>query len=295
MKAMILAAGLGTRLRPMTDELPKPLVWVGDRPVVAHIAERLAASGITEVAINTHHLADAFTPEILASLPVRLTVLHEREILGTAGGVANAGALLGEGDALTWNGDILADVDLAALVAAHRAAHAIATLAVAPRPVGEGNVGLDADGLVVRLRGERFGREVAGAYALGIQVIGRALRRALPAVGCMAEGGYLPALRAGELIASIVVAGPWDDIGTIDAYLAANARWLEQSGRAAYVGDGARVAPGIDVTGSVIGRGAEVSGAGPVRRSVIWPGARAEAPLDRAVVTTAGTIVHAPQ
>ncbi len=94
---MILAAGLGTRLRPLTDLLPKPLVPVGDRPAVAHVAERLAAAGIREVVLNTHHLAGAFTAEILAGLPIALRVVHEREILGTAGGVANASALLGDG------------------------------------------------------------------------------------------------------------------------------------------------------------------------------------------------------
>ncbi len=74
LRAMILAAGLGTRLRPLTDELPKPLVPVGDRPALAHVAARLAAAGIREAVINVHHLAAAFTPAILAAMPLVLRV-----------------------------------------------------------------------------------------------------------------------------------------------------------------------------------------------------------------------------
>src|SRR5262245_58074994 len=95
-RAMILAAGLGPRLRPLTLELPKPLVWLGDQPIVAPIARRLAAAGIERAALNTHHLAEAFKPSILERLPLAITVLHEPEILGTAGGVANAAGALGD-------------------------------------------------------------------------------------------------------------------------------------------------------------------------------------------------------
>src|SRR6185437_12238506 len=104
-----------------------PLVPVGDRPVIAHVAARLAASGVREAVINVHHLAEAFTADRLASLPLALEVVHEPEILGTAGGVANAAALLGGGDVVVWNADILADVDVGALVAARRDAGAVAT------------------------------------------------------------------------------------------------------------------------------------------------------------------------
>jgi mannose-1-phosphate guanylyltransferase len=290
---MILAAGLGTRLRPLTDELPKPLVPVGDRAVLAHVAARLAAAGIGEAVLNTHHLAAAFTPARLAGLPLALRVIHEIEVLGTAGALANAAALLGEGDVVVWNGDILADVDVTALVAAHRAASAAATLAVSPRAPGEGTVGIGAGGRVVRLRGERFGDELASGDFLGIHVIAPGLRAALPRPGCFIDDGYRPALRRGLLVTTFPVPGAWDDVGTIASYLAANARWLAREGRGAYVHESARVAPGVEVIGSVIGAGAEVTGAGAVRGSVIWPGARATAPLDGVVITTRGAVATA--
>jgi mannose-1-phosphate guanylyltransferase len=291
MRAMILAAGLGTRLRPLSDELPKPLLPVGDRPAVAHIAAALAAAGIEEAVLNTHHLAEAFAG--LAGLPLSLRIIHETEILGTAGGVAHAAPLLGDGDVVIWNGDILADVDVKALIAAHRAEGAASTLAVAPRAAGEGTVGIGDDGRVVRLRGQRFGEEVTSGDFLGVRVLGPALRARLPAPGCFIDDGYLPALREGRRLATFAVPGPWDDIGTVGAYLAANARWLLRTGLGSHVGAGARVDPGVDLTGTVVGAGAVVRGAGALTRSVIWPGARAEAPLDGAVVTTRGTIARA--
>jgi mannose-1-phosphate guanylyltransferase len=288
LRAMILAAGLGTRLRPLTDELPKPLVPVGDRPAVAHVAARLAAAGVREAAINVHHLAEAFTDDRIASLPLALHVIHEPEILGTAGGVANAAALLGDGDVVVWNADILADVDVGALVAARQEAGAAATLAVSMRGrPGEGTVGIGEGGRVVRLRGERFGEEVASGDFLGVQVIAPSLRALLPKPGCLVDDGYRPALRRGLAVTTFPVAGAWDDIGTVASYLAANARWLAREGLEAWVHPTARVAPGVTVAGSVIGAGAEVSGAGAVRGSVVWPGARADAPLDGEVVTPA--------
>jgi mannose-1-phosphate guanylyltransferase len=272
-RAMILAAGLGTRLRPLTDELPKPLVPVGDRPAIAHVAARLAAAGIREAVLNTHHLAAAFTPDRLAALPLALRVIHEPEILGTAGGLANAAALLGDGDVVVWNGDILADVDVRALLQAHRSQGAAATLAVVPREDGAGTVGLDARGCVVRLRGERSGDEVSSADFLGIHVIGPELRATFPRKGCFVDDGYRPARRRGALVATFPVSGAWDDIGTVASYLAANMRWLAQSGRDAYVHETARVATGVACGVSVIGAGATVTGTGAVRGSVIWPGA----------------------
>lgn len=291
--AMILAAGFGTRLRPLTEALPKPLVPLGDRPVLAHIAERLHAAGVRATAINTHHEARAFSAEALARLPLRLEVLHEPAILGTAGGLANAAGRFGGAEVLVWNGDIVAEVDAEALIADHRRGTAGATLVIAPRPPGEGTVGLDARGEVVRLRGERFGEEVSSGDFLGVQVVSAALVARLPARGCLVGDGYLPALRAGRRLATLPFEAPWSDIGTLEAYLEANLRWLRARGGEAYVGTRARVGAGVTLEASVVGEGAIVEGEGPVRRAVIWPGARARAPLEDAVVMTSGQVVPA--
>ncbi len=211
---------------------------VGDGPAIAQVAARLATAGIREAVINAHHLADAFTPARLALLPLRVEVIREAEILGTAGAVANAAPLLVDGDVVVWNGDILAEVDVAALFEAHAALGAEATLCVAPRGAGEGTVGIGEDGRVVRLRGERTGSEAAGGDFLGVQVIGARLRRSLPGAGCLVGDAYMPALRRGARIATLAVPGAWDDIGTLEAYLAVNARWLAARGRGCVGGAG---------------------------------------------------------
>src|SRR5258706_15827748 len=102
---MILCAGLGSRLRPLSDWRAKPLVPVGDRPAVAHVLDRVRAAGAPRVVVNAHHRAD----DVRAFLPRDIALSHEADLLGTAGGVAHAASLLGDGDVVVWNGDILAD------------------------------------------------------------------------------------------------------------------------------------------------------------------------------------------
>jgi NDP-sugar pyrophosphorylase family protein len=126
-------------------------------------------------------------------------------------------------------------------------------------------------------------------------VLGAALRRKLPEVGCLVGDGYLPALREGAFIAAAPFDGDWGDIGSVAAYLDENVRWLRsQTGRPAHCGEGARVEASIELSDSVVGAFATVTGRGALRRVVVWPLARAVAPLEDAVVTTGGLVVRAP-
>src|SRR3954463_10751331 len=104
--AIVLSAGLGTRLRPLTDDLPKPLMPVGDRPMLAHILDRLRSANVVDLRINTHHRASEFSSHA-QHLGPGLNVIHEPAILGTAGGVANATDGLADDELIVWNGDIL--------------------------------------------------------------------------------------------------------------------------------------------------------------------------------------------
>jgi mannose-1-phosphate guanylyltransferase len=285
---MVLAAGLGTRLRPLTEHRAKPLVPVGDRPALAHVLDRLRAAGATRIVVNAHHHAAqvrTFVEGLGASASAGVSLSEETELLGTAGGIARAAPLLGEGDVLVWNGDILADVDVASLVAAHQAPSE-ATLLVQPLPAGRGPVGLDLDGRVVRLRQDRFGTEATGGDFLGIHVLGRRLRERLPASGGLVEDVLVPALSRGEEVRAVLFDAPWEDIGTVPTYLAANVAWLRERRLERWVGPGAQVDGGVVLDASVVGAGAVVSGSGFIVRSVVWPGARAVAPLVDAVVTS---------
>jgi len=126
MKAMVLAAGLGTRLKPITFEVPKPMVPVLDRPVMAHIVGLLQDQGFDDLIANLHHYPDT----IRDYFGERLTYRYEEELLGTAGGVRNVADFFGDDPVVVVSGDALTDLDLNALVERHRSAGGIATLTV---------------------------------------------------------------------------------------------------------------------------------------------------------------------
>jgi len=126
MKAMVLAAGLGTRLRPLTYEISKPMVPVLDRPVMAHILDLLHAHGIDQVVANLHY----FPEPIREYFGERISYSYEPELLGTAGGVRNCSEFFGAGPFLVISGDALTDIDIGALARRHEQAGGIATLAV---------------------------------------------------------------------------------------------------------------------------------------------------------------------
>ena len=126
MRAMVLAAGLGTRLRPLTNEITKPMVPVLDRPVMAHILDLLEHHGFEDVIANLHY----FPESIKQYFGERLSYRFEPELLGTAGGVRGCAEFFGDDSFVVISGDALTDIDLSAFAARHREAGGIATLAV---------------------------------------------------------------------------------------------------------------------------------------------------------------------
>jgi len=192
MRALVLSAGLGSRLRPHTDSLPKVLIPVLGAPALERILAYLARSGLRRVAINTHHLA-ARIEEHLAALRPRLPALeiqtfHEPRLLGTGGAVPNLGDFWNEEPLLIWNGDVLADCDLAALASVHGKSGALATLVVHDRPRERSRLLVDGEGRVVGIDSPgRGGRrvlagphDVPGDFAYtGISLLAPALRERL--------------------------------------------------------------------------------------------------------------------
>ncbi len=153
-RAMLLAAGLGTRLRPLTDSVPKCLVPVGGRPLLAHWESALLAAGVARVRINTHHLAEAvncFAREAHNRSAMRWDTVHEPTLLGSAGTIAaNADFADGAETVLVIYADNLSDIDLAAMLTAHRQSGLPVTMALfhAPNPRACGIATLDGGGVV---------------------------------------------------------------------------------------------------------------------------------------------------
>ncbi len=230
--AMVLCAGLGTRLRPLTSRLPKPAVPVCGLPLVRYAFALLAGAGARRVVVNVHHLpermADVATAASRAA-GLDLAISCEPVIAGTGGALREARHALAGADAIVvMNGDILFDVDLAAALAAHRAAGALATMVLMPMPPGASyaSVEIDATGAVRRIAG-RFGPGGEGLtpwHFTGVHVLSPSLLERVPAVPFEVDVNrqVYPALMAEGLVRGHVTGGYWNDLGTPERYLAAN-------------------------------------------------------------------------
>ena len=136
MNAFIFAAGLGTRLKPLTDTMPKALVPVGGKPLLAHVIEKLKAAGCKKIVINIHHFGEMIIDYVKSqnNFGVEILFSDERQmLLETGGAIKHAVDLLGDEPFLIHNVDILSNVDLKALIAAHSEANSAATLLVSKR------------------------------------------------------------------------------------------------------------------------------------------------------------------
>jgi mannose-1-phosphate guanylyltransferase len=283
MKAVVLVGGEGTRLRPLTETVPKPLLPFMNRPFLHHLLDHLARHGVEEAVLSSSYLETEFTSALEEREgPPRVTWVTEPQPLGTCGAVAGARDLL-DGTFLVLNGDVLTDLDLSALVAFHRERRAVATIALSPvddaRPYGL--VDREPDGRVVAFR-EKPSDPVPGTINAGIYVLEPSVLDGVPAgVPVSIERETFPELIArGELVFSFAWPGYWRDLGTPQAYLQAHLDALGGLlGGAAYdrplLGEGARVHPDAAVGPmAVVGPDATVDAGARVDRSVLHRGAR---------------------
>lgn len=287
---LVLAAGMGTRIAVLSALRPKPLLPVGRSTPLARAAASLRRAGAERVVANASHRAfDVVTAGEAMAIEI---VVEEGGPLGTAGGLAAARPRLGAGRVAIWNGDIVTDLDVGALVRALDAStHAIAALGVRGRErKGVGNVGVDASGRVVRLRDRSFGDEAFGAWFTGVHVVDRVVVERAPRRGCLVADVYFPLLAEGAELRAIEGATRWHDVGDLESYLEANVDLLD--GARAMVGEGATIGPSIELDRVVVGDGARVEGSGVLSEVVVWPGARAVAPLSRAIVVDDATVVR---
>ena len=292
---MVLAAGFGTRLQPLTDEVPKPLLPVGVRPLLLQLLEELHEQGAEKLLVNAHHHGDEISI-IINCLGFKVHLLLEERILGTAGGIAGARAHLSGLPLVVVNGDIVGAIPLGPLL--DRAGPGL-TLAVVPASSGGGTVGIGAQGEVVRLRGEVFGHEVTAGDYMGMAVLGADGVARLPSEGCLIGDFALPELRLGRSLRVAWVESTFTDIGTRADLLRANLDWLRGSGRAEvgpagaryFVGEGATVEPAVHLVDSLVSAGARVTGEGLVERTIVLAGASAVAPLRDSAVLPSGRVV----
>jgi mannose-1-phosphate guanylyltransferase len=305
---MLVAAGLGTRLDPLTRELPKPALPLANRPVAWFSLDHLARAGFTDVVVNTHHLAERLRTELGGVCPpgVQLRFTHEPRILGTGGGVRHAWQPRADEDFMVVNAKLLFAPDLARALQVHRATGAIATMVLCPLPSGStfATVEVDAEGAVRRIRGLPSASEpghVARMWS-GVQVLSARAWQDLPLEGDMIEHAYLKWLARGEVVASVTDASPFFDVGvTLAHYLEANlalatgrVRWpgIEPSAGGVLCASGVQLGAGSVIEASVLGHGAVIADHVRLEQVVVWPGAQVTTSLTRAIVTTQGHVVH---
>jgi mannose-1-phosphate guanylyltransferase len=231
MKAFLLAAGVGSRLRPITDTIPKCMVAVAGRPMLDIWLEALDRAGVDEVLVNLHHLPDVVRDHVAArTSPPAVRIVFEPELLGSAGTLrANRDWVEGEKMFLAFNADNLTDFDLRSLVDAHRAHDAVATLAVfhSEHPSAGGVVELDASGRVTGFT-EKPPEPVsdltnAGMYAFHPSVLDE-IDGALPR-----DIGYDLLPRLVGRARAVLVEGFFRDIGTVEVYRRASEEWPERA------------------------------------------------------------------
>ena len=311
MRAMILAAGLGTRLRPLTNLMPKPMAPILDRPVMEHIIELLASHGFTEVIANLSYLPGQISEHFGdgSGFGIELSYSEEDEPLGTAGGVRKAAGFLTATDSfLIISGDALTDIDLGTMRDAHEANVArggIATLAT-KRVSDTSEFGVAITGEDGRIQGFQEKPDPAEALSdlanCGIYMFRAEIFDYFPGPGHRSPAGdddqpegfvdwaqdVFPALLEGDVpFSSHEVAGDtyWNDIGSVEEFVQGNFDALEGAVRITpgegerregplFLGSGSEIADDAELRGpAVIGAGSRVGAGAQLRGCVLLPGA----------------------
>lgn len=293
MRGMILAAGLGTRLRPLSLELPKPVVPVLGRPLCTYNIEFLRRSGVREFLLNLHTKPKLIQQRVTGwaggKIPVRYTL--EPLILGTGGGIRNAADFLREETFVAMNGDTVLRFPFAAALAFHREHRALATLVLLPDPRKRYTpVWTDGEGRITGFGGEA-GEGIRSGFYTGCQIAEPELLSRIPAKGggsCIIRETYTPLVREKAPVFGYHATGDFFEFGSPADYLRGTLELLHEGfgkkpdrfvtagsveivppvhvAPGARIGSGARIGPdAVLEEGSTVGEGASVS------RAILWP------------------------
>jgi NDP-sugar pyrophosphorylase family protein len=312
---MLLAAGLGDRMRPLSRGRAKPALPVLDEPLIARLLRQLAGQGVSAAVVNAHAHPESLERAV-ADAPIPVTFSREPELLGSGGGIRAARSLLdGGGRFLVLNADMALDLDLAGILEAHERGGGLATLGLRddPRKQRFGTIGYDGTGSVCRITDLISARaEKGSALFIGAQILEPAIFERMPerAIFSVFRDLYAPMLRRGERVATWLqpASAAWWPVGSPAELLDANLEALERLARIepavvregesariegdvtgpAWIGARARVASGARVgPWTVVGAGAEVPAGWKTEESLFLPesrpGARRPRALRRAV------------
>jgi len=270
MKAMILAAGFGTRLRPLTEMKPKALMPVANKPILLRNIEYLISHGIAEIIVNAHHHSQQVVDCLKGSAPfvINVEVRVEQEILGTGGGIKNSEDFWGQEPFVVINSDILTDINLSAVYQVHQTSGALVTLVLHDcEPYNQVQID-DQWNITDIAKGKMPGR----LAFTGIHLINPEILSHIPQgkfsdiIDC-----YRELIRLGKPVRACLVQGHyWRDIGSIQSYLEANRELADSS---FVIGAGCSVDSSVKLMDwAVIGENSRLGKNAEVKRSVLWEG-----------------------
>lgn len=303
-KAFVLGAGLGTRLRPLTDQLPKPLIPVLNRPLITHAFDHLLSCGISEFIVNTHHLpekyAEAFPDSAYKGSPI--TFRHEPVLLETAGGIANIADRVRDAPFLVYNGDILTDLPLQLLIQEHERTGNLITLALRSNGPAR-HIAFDASiGRITDIRnklstGNPSTHQFTGIYAVSSGF----LKHLTPGKVESVIPVFLKLIENGAGIGGIVLdEGHWRDLGDRENYLEANQEFFKSSDRFDPASPTAQIHPTARLLGAtVVGDRAEIGAGAVLEDCILWPNSHVAEDADlksciiRSGMTARGTLRNA--
>lgn len=293
---MILAAGYGTRLWPLTVDRTKPAIPILGKPIVGYVAEYLSRFGCTDIVVNLHHRPESVRAALGdgTRFGVHLEYVEEQTILGTSGALDNARHLLDAGPFVVINGKIITDIDLSKAFETHRRMNALATLVLLPNKAEERfSVVETTDGLIARFGGmptrasdnlEKSRPSSPPLMFTGIQILEPRIFDYIPR-GVFSHSTtdvYPIAISRGERIAAHIADGMWYELSTIKRYLEVSLALLRNNGQDVEFGSSCDIAGGADVRESVLWDDVKIEQGARVRRAVIGDG----------VVIAAGEVVE---
>ncbi|HEY5991923.1 MAG TPA: NDP-sugar synthase, partial [Candidatus Udaeobacter sp.] len=283
---MILAAGYGERLWPLTADRTKPALPVLGKPLVGYVAEYLARYGISDVLVNLHHRPESVRAALGdgSRFGVRLRYVHEPVILGTSGALDNARDLLSSDTFVVINGKIITEIDLNTAFETHRRTKALATLVLRKNVLRERfSIVETHQGLVTSFGGmpdypaktmDETAAAVAPLMFTGIQILEPLIFDYIPR-GVFSHSTidvYPQAIAAGERIAAHIAGGSWYELSTLRRYLDISLALMGSEGRDVYVGQNTLIDRDAEVSESVLWNNVIIEKGATVRRSVLGDG-----------------------
>jgi len=304
MRAIVLSAGYGTRLWPLTEDRTKPAIPILGKPLVGYVAEYLARYGCDEIVVNLHHRPESVRKALGdgSQFNVKLHYVEEPEILGTSGALDNAREYFLEDTFLVVNGKIITDIDLNAALKTHRDSDALATLVLLPNSERELFSKVNtANGLVTGFGGMPSQNDESPLMFTGIQILEPRIFDYIPR-GVFSHSTtdvYPQAIAKGDRVVAHVASGKWRELSTLQRYLDISLELLLEAGHEISVGAACTIDEGAEISQAILWDRVHVESGARVHRSVLADGVEIKAgeTVENAIVVPAALVAGkiAPQ